>query len=116
MEEAIDPLTGEVFTKQRNNQVFANRKNQIKFNNLKAQEKRKSMSEINRLLDQNRNILIRVLNGLDEVTKSYDYLLGAGFHFGINTHSVKIEDHKWNCVFNYAYRLIAEKQFKVIKL
>lgn len=40
---AIDPFTGEVFEKKRNNQVYAPRANQIKHNNLKALEIRKKV-------------------------------------------------------------------------
>jgi hypothetical protein len=29
------------------------------------------------------------LNGEKETVKSLDYLLGAGFHFGVNTHTIK---------------------------
>lgn len=116
MQEAKDPLTGEVFIKQCNNQVFANRKNQIRFNNLKAQEKRKATSQINRMLDNNRAILKRILNGEKETVKSLDYLLGAGFHFGVNTHTIKKGEKKWSCIYDYAYLLQAEKQFKIIHL
>jgi hypothetical protein len=36
-----------------------------------------------------RAILKRILNGEKETVKSLDYLLGAGFHFGVNTHTIK---------------------------
>ena len=36
--EKTDPLTGEVFTAFRANQVFANDENRIRYNNLKAKE------------------------------------------------------------------------------
>lgn len=116
MQKAKDPLTGEVFEKQRNNQVFANRKNQIRYNNMKAQEKRKATASINRILNENRKILKRILENNAEAIKSYDYLSGAGFHFGCNTHTIKKGDQKWSCVYDYAYLLIGDKQFKIIQL
>jgi hypothetical protein len=116
MKEALDPLTGETFIKKRNNQVFANRENQISFNNLKAQEKRKALAQINKILDKNRQILKTVLGRDTEITKSLDFLLGAGFHFGMNTHTMKIREKKWSCVYDYAYRLVAENKFKIIYL
>lgn len=114
MKEAKDPLTGEKFIKKRDNQVFANRKNQIKFNNLKAQEKRKSTAQLNKLLDTNRKILKRLLNDKKEIIKSYDFLLGAGFHFGVNTHTINIENKKWTCIYEYSYLFLGENQFKII--
>jgi hypothetical protein len=116
METATDPLTGETFYKKRNNQVFANRKNQIKYNNMKALKKRKSTANINRVLDKNRTILISILEGKTEVSKSYDFLLGTGFHFGCSTHTIKRENNKWICIYDYGYMLTADKTFRIIKL
>lgn len=114
MEEAKDPLTGEKFIKKRNNQIFANRKNQIRFNNLKAQEKRKSTVQINSLLNKNRMILKQLLINKTEITKSHDFLLGAGFHFGVNTHTLNIDNKKWTCIYEYSYSFIGDNQFKII--
>lgn len=116
METAKDPLTGESFFKQRNNQVFANRQNQIKFNNLKALSKRKSIASISRIIDNNRTILKTILTDKTEIIKSLDFLLGAGFNFGCSTHSIKRDDKKWICIYDYAYTLIYENTFKIIKL
>lgn len=116
MEKANDPLTGESFIKQRANQVFASRANQIKYNNLKAQEKRKSKASIDRVLDKNRSIMSNILNGQTEAIKSYDFLLGAGFNFACVTHHVKMDQKKWNCVYDYAYILKGDNQFKITQL
>lgn len=115
MNTAIDPLTGESFIKQRNNQVFANRQNQIKYNNLKAMNKRKSIANISRILDKNRTVLKTILGDKTEITKSLDFLLGAGFNFGCSTHSINHDEKKWVCIYDYAYTLIYEKTFKIIK-
>ncbi|WP_040252379.1 hypothetical protein [Psychroserpens mesophilus] len=116
MNTAKDPLTGETFFKRRNNQVFANRENQIKYNNIKAQKRRDSTKEINQLLNNNRNILKRVLGGEQEVVKSLDFLYGAGFNFAIITHTCRIGEQKCNCIFDYAYLFIEGNQVKIIKL
>lgn len=116
MIKSRDPLTNEVFVKKRNNQIFANRKNQIRFNNLKAQKKRNDTSQINQILNKNHNILKAILSDEDEIIKSHDYLLGAGFHFGVHTHTIKKDEKKWVCVYDYAYLLQPEKHFKIIKL
>ncbi|MBL4653910.1 MAG: hypothetical protein JKY53_13765 [Flavobacteriales bacterium] len=116
MQTAKDPLTGESFLKQRSNQVFANRENQIKYNNLKALQKRQAMAEVNTILNKNRSILKSTLNGNKEVVKSLDFLLGAGFNFGCSTHTIKHNDKKWNCIYDFAYLLMGNKQFKIIQL
>lgn len=116
MQTAQDPLTGESFTKTRHNQVFANRENQIRYNNLKAREKRQMMNNINKILETNRSVLKKVLGKESSVVKSQDFLLGAGFHFGCSTHTIKREGVKWSCIYDYGYRLIEEKQFKIISL
>ncbi|MCK5138017.1 MAG: hypothetical protein KAR19_19695 [Bacteroidales bacterium] len=50
MEKAKDLLTDEEFVKRRNNQRFASRQNQIRYNNMKAQEKRNIKSQVDRIL------------------------------------------------------------------
>ena len=112
----IDPLTGETFFKKRSNQVFANRSNQIRYNNRKAYEKRKAKSPLDKILDNNRRILKTILGSSDEIVKSRDFLLGAGFNFGCSTHSVKIDGYKWICVYDYAYLPMDNETFKIIKL
>ena len=81
MEMRNDPHTGERFIPQRYNQKFANRENQIQFNNIRARKKRHAKIETDRVLDSNRETLKRLLGRLSEVTKSKDFLLGAGFNF-----------------------------------
>lgn len=113
---AIDPLTGETFIKKRSNQVFANRTNQIRYNNLKAHEKRKAKAEMNKILDNNRKVLMKVLGSSEEIVKSRDYLEGAGLHFGYNTHTIMIEGTKWICIYDYGYSLIDKNTFKIKKI
>ena len=81
MVHAKDPFTAELFIKQRNNQKFATRRNQVRYNNIKAQKKRDAKLPIERILDKNRTILQTILSGRLEITKSKDFLLGSGFNF-----------------------------------
>lgn len=111
-----DPLTGEIFIKRRSNQIFANSKNQIKYNNLKAFEKRKAKAQFDRILEKNRQVLKRTLGSNEEIIKSRDYLEGAGLNFGCNTHTIMRDRKKWICIYDYAYALIATNTFKIIKL
>ena len=113
---AIDPLTGEVFVPKRSNQKFASKDNQIKYNNLMAAKERQAKAETRKILDTNRKVLQRVLGLNSEVTRSYDYLNGAGLDFGYNTHTMIIEGVKLICVDDYAYTVIGKNLFKIIKL
>jgi len=116
MEKAKDPLTGEEFYKKRSNQIFASRANQIKFNNKKAFRKRKAKSLPDKILDRSREVLKNILGDMESVERSYDFLLGAGLHFGFCTHHINIDGVKWVCIYDYAYALIDNKLFKIIRL
>lgn len=77
--EKKDPYTGEMFIPRRYNQKFASRENQIAFNNEKARKKREKKHRVDRILDKNREILLRILGKSISKTVSKDYLMGAGF-------------------------------------
>jgi hypothetical protein len=113
---AVDPLTGEIFIKKRNNQIFANPENQIMYNNLKAREKRNTKAKADRILDKNREVLKRTLGPKEEIIKSKDYLDGAGLNFGYNTHTIIRNGIKWICIYNYAYALFGANSFKIMKI
>ncbi|RCT54583.1 hypothetical protein [Winogradskyella sp. KYW1333] len=115
-EKAMDPLTGEEFVPKRSNQKFASRENQIRYNNLKAKEIRQAKSKTRKILDTNRRVLQIVLGPHNEITRSYDYLLGAGLNFGFNTHTMKMQGVTWTCIDDYAYTRIDANTFKIIKL
>ena len=115
METAKDLLTGEAFFKLRNNQRFANRKNQIRYNNIIANNKRKEKSSVDRVLDKNRNILKNILGNSKEAVKSKDFLLGAGFYFTTLTHQRTIEQKVYHCIYDYAYIKIDNNNYKIIK-
>ncbi|MBL4593473.1 MAG: hypothetical protein JKX68_06620 [Flavobacteriales bacterium] len=110
-----DPLTGELFSPKRSNQLFASGENQIRYNNLKAQETRKVKASIHRYLDKNRTILSIVLGNNKEVIQSRDFLLGAGFYFAYHTHNIRKNNEIWKCVYDYAYRSNEDSSIKIIK-
>jgi len=115
-EKRICPYSGVEFVPKRSNQVFANRENQIRFNNKKAFQKRKAKSLTDNALDKNRQVLKSVLSNMNHVIKSYDYLLGAGLHFGYSTHQIIKDEIKWVCIYDYAYTLIDTNKFKIVCL
>ena len=89
----IDPLTKQEFVPRHLNQRFESRKNQIKYNNLKARRKRAAKKKYDQPLDRNRNILIKILNGSNEAIKSKDWLLALGYNF--NIFFISIDFIKW---------------------
>ena len=116
MKTAIDPLTGEEFVPKRSNQKFASRKNQIRYNNLKAAEERQAKARTRKILDSNRKVLQWVTGPNDEVERSMDFLKGAGFNFQYCTRTIRGENLNWTCIDDYAYALIDTNIFKIIKL
>ena len=111
-----DPLTGEPFTPNRSDQKFATRENQIRYNNLKAKKKRQAKAEIDRALDTNRNILNRLLGSHNAVTKSRDFLLGAGFHFGVTTHKIEQNGMLLSCIYDVALQQTEKDLFLISRV
>lgn len=116
MQQIQDLLTGELFTPTRSDQRFATRENQIRYNNIKARQKRNAKAEIDRALDTNRNILRKILNNKEEIVKTHDFLSGAGFNFGITTHKINKEGKLWSCVYEYAILYLGDDQLKITKV
>ena len=104
--EAKDLYTGIVFKKLRNNQKFSTRANQVAYNNMIAQKKRAAKAFVDKVLDRNRSILKHILGVVTEVTKSRDYLLGAGFNLNCSTHRIDRDGVIYTCVYEYALSLI----------
>ncbi len=113
--KAKDLLTGEEFEKKRANQKFATRQNQIVYNNLMAGKKRKEKSGVDKILDKNRSILKNILGTAKEVIKSKDFLLGAGFHFGVLSHFKTRQEQVYYCIYDYAYTKAENSNYKIIK-
>ena len=111
-----DPLTGEEFIPKRNNQRFASRKNQIRYNNDLALKRKDNKRDILHQLEKNWKVLRNTL-GNDSTTEcSVEFLRGAEIHFGYITHSIMRNGNRWNCVFNYAYLKKSKDCIKVIRL
>ena len=118
MRESIiqHPWTKEEFIKQRSNQVFESRANQIRYNNAKARERRKMTSTINKTLEKNREVLQQILGDETVVDRSREFMLGAGYNFNIFTHHIKIEGVLWYGIYEYAFRMFEKgEQFRIIK-
>ena len=116
MENAKDLLTDEEFAKRRNNQRFASRQNQIRYNNIKAQKKRNIKSYVDRPLDKNRTILQKLLADKTETTKSRDFLLGAGFCFDFFSFHKDIGGTLYSGIYEFGIAKQENDQYHIIKL
>lgn len=99
--EKTDPLTGEIFTAYRTNQVFATDENRIRFNNLKAKELRESKSEIDKPLLINFRILNELMASKKEEVFHKQFLLGRGYSFLVLTHYEELNGKKFMSVYNF---------------
>jgi len=111
-----DPYTGEVFTPLRSNQKFANRRNQIAFNNQIARDNRRIKSPILTVLNTNHKVLINILGNKEFVVKSKDFLLGAGFNFSIFSRSIRTNDGIYQAIYDYAISAREGDVYKIVKL
>ena len=111
-----DPYTGEVFTPLRSNQKFANRRNQVAFNNAIARDNRRVKSPILTLLNTNHKVLIKALGSRESVIKSKDFLLGAGFDFSVFSKSIRTNDGIYQAIYDYALSAREGDVYKIIKL
>jgi len=114
----IDPLTGEKFTAKMISQKFANRKNQIKWNNIIAKKKRITKSYLDKPMDRNRNIMKKVLGNEKEVIKSYDYLDALGYDFNLAMYQIMINTETKKTavgIYEFIIEALGNQKYKVYK-
>jgi hypothetical protein len=114
MENAKDLLTQEEFIKQRSNQKFASFKNRIRYNNLKAREKRLMKGSVDKILDQNRTILKRIFGDKTETIVSKEFLLGAGFSFNYYSFLKAINEVTYFGIYEFGITNISGDNYKII--
>ncbi|MHA7056787.1 hypothetical protein ACWGOQ_0006175 [Aquimarina sp. M1] len=113
--KAFDPFTNQEFTKNRSNQKYKSRENQIKFNNEKARKKRMAMAAINKALENNRKVLHSILGDNERVKRSKDFMLGAGYAFGVFTHHMMMDESLWHCVYEYGITKLEHENYIIRK-
>lgn len=96
-----DPLTGETFVPRRFNQKFASRENQITYNNIKARKKRRLKAPVDRVLDKNRSVILGIIGDEQQVIRSRDFLLGAGFNFSYFSRSLMMSGKRCQLIYEY---------------
>ncbi|GEM_PF-1132504 len=109
------PYSGEIFIPKRSNQKFASKRNRLSYYNKQYKEKREPLRRINQKLFYNYSILEIALDNASEVLVSNDYLRGRGFDFTYITHFTKYNDHRYFCLYDIAFRKIADNQTQIIK-
>ena len=89
MLKKVDPYSGDEFIATRRNQVYKNRRTQIAANNERIRQRRQSKYHIDKILNYNREILLKTIGGLNEITTPIQSLLEQGFVLGYQTHIKK---------------------------
>lgn len=112
---SIDPYTKEEFTPKRSNQIFANRKNQVNFNNEKQKEMRRHKSPHSKTIDNNYKILIKILSKEKSIERSSDFLLGAGFDFKSYTSTFQEKGMIGFKIYDLWVIKIEQSKFKIYK-
>jgi hypothetical protein len=112
----IDPYTLEIFYAKRKNQYFANRKNQIAYNNEKAKQTRDLMAEIDNHVRKNWQILVDILKDRESAFKTKDYLLGCGYNFNFFNNQKFINGELYCGIYDYGINLVDSGLYKIIKL
>lgn len=115
-----DPYTGEEFIPRRYNQKFANRKNQVDYNNSQARVNKQMVCSINKILEVNRKILKAYLDGSmsrgkDCVIIQKEMLLDGGFDFTYMTQSGIIEKEHVQLLYEYGLIFMKDDWFKIKK-
>ena len=111
--QAKDPFSGQTFTKKRDTQRFSSHENQVRYNNRKATERRRTLSDYWKVLTRNRDILQRTLGDKIERIVSRDFLIGAGFDFTFYTHSGLKEKDQVVGVFEYGLMSVSGNRYKI---
>ena len=113
--KATDPLTGKPFTKKRVTQRFSNRRNQVRYNNMKATERRRILSRHLNILYRNREILLRLLGDKTERIVTRDFLVGAGYNLTYFTQTGNSGKNPVYGIFEFALIPLNGGQYKILR-
>ena len=109
-----DPYTEEVFFAPRSNQKFANRDNQVAYNNELAKDRRDYLNKIDAIIHRNWEILLGLLGDHITTIKSTEYLKGCGYDFMFFNHLREIEGHYYFASYDVGIREVAPKKYELI--
>lgn len=99
----IDPFTKEEFEPRRKNQVFANQKNKADYHNEKANILREKRSIIDKKINSNHRLLLKILRDNNKIEIEEKILEGKGFFFNVFNHYVKHENFYANAIYEFVF-------------
>ena len=111
----LDPHTNENFAPKRTNQRFACSMNRINYHNDRARAKRTITREIDYLINNNWNILLKLLLGKNKITRSKEFMLGAGFNFNYYQRTYREDGQIIYRIYNCGFSL-NEDYLVILKL
>lgn len=111
-----DPYTGELFEPKRNNQIYANRKNQVDHNNENARKKRSKTNLLDKRLKENRNIISTLLEKEDSLIIPKEFLKGRGFDLSLFNRIVKVDSNKACGIYEYYFQPLDKTNIKIGKI
>ena len=111
----ICPGTGIKFQPRRTNQKFLNNKARNAFHNAIARKLRQRTAKKDKALKKNLKIILSLLGNENEVIKSKEFLLGAGFDFrGVNDVK-RMGEIIVNCVYDVGFYKLSDSTYKLLK-
>lgn len=99
----IDPFTKEEFEPRRKNQVFATQKNRADYHNEKANILREKRAVIDKKINSNHKLLLKILSDKNEIEIDEKILEGKGFFFNVFNHFVKYENEYVNAIYEFIF-------------
>jgi hypothetical protein len=109
------PYSNEYFEQKRTNQRFASSKNRISYHNDRARAKRTIKGEIDYLINNNWNILLKLLLDKNKITRSKEFMLGAGFNFNYYQRTYREDGQIIYRIYNCGFSL-NEDYLVILKL
>lgn len=116
IEKRICPYSGIEFKPKRSNQIFANSNCRIAYHNNRNNAKRKELAKLFKPIEKQYEILLKLLNGRNQVQVHKEYLRGAGFNFSLFTHVHYNETIKKNCyaLHTVHYYKVDQDYYKIV--
>ena len=116
MNTKIDPYSGEEFLPTRKNQIFANTKNKIAFNNNKAAKIREERAPINNIIKRNYEILKLLLDNRSEKTVNLNTLNDLSFKANHYLKHEYINNKHIFTIYNINFQSIKKDNINYLKI
>ena len=114
-EQRIDPHTEEEFIPKRSNQVFANPRNRIAYNNQRAKELRHKNAPVDKVMKKNIRVLRQEMDGEREKVIHNERLEGAEFNFDAPFGAEMYEGKKVHSLYEFVLFPTDNLHHKIIR-